>query len=89
MQRKLRQKTLDHSTGNDVLAIQALKKKLKIVQNEFMKLQNRSKLITVNPIFNKKEYLGKNTEPLPVERYLIEITYPQVQVAYKDKVYAK
>mgnify|MGYP001046172083 FL=1 len=41
-----------------------------------MKLQNRSKLISVNPIFNKKEYLGVNTEPLPVERYLIEIQYP-------------
>ena len=54
-----------------------------------MKLQNRSKLISVNPIFNKKEYLGVNTEPLPVERYLIEIQYPQVSVAFKDSTYSK
>ena len=54
-----------------------------------MKLQNRSKLISVNPIFNKKEYLGVNTEPLPVERYLIEIQYPQVSVAFKDNTYQK
>lgn len=54
-----------------------------------MKLQNRSKLISVNPIFNKKEYLGVNTEPLPVERYLIEIQYPQVSVAFKDNTYSK
>ena len=54
-----------------------------------MKLQNRSKLISVNPIFNKKEYLGVNTEPLPVERYLIEIQYPQVTVAFKDGCYSK
>ena len=54
-----------------------------------MKLQNRSKLITVNPIFNRKEYLGKRTEPLPVERYLIEISYPSVKVAYKEGVYSK
>jgi len=54
-----------------------------------MRLQNRSKLITVNPIFNKKEYLGKNTDPLPVERYLIEISYPTVKVAYKEGIYTK
>ena len=66
-----------------------MKKKLKVVQNEFMKLQNRSKLITVDPIFNRKEYLGMNTDPLPVERYLIEIGYPQVQVAYKDGLFEK
>jgi hypothetical protein len=54
-----------------------------------MKLQNRSKLISVNPIFNKKEYLGVNTEPLPVERYLIEIQYPQVTVAFKDGCHSK
>jgi len=43
----------------------------------------------VNPIFNKKEYLGKNTDPLPVERYLIEISYPTVKVAYKEGIYSK
>ena len=76
-------------TNSDVLTVQNLKTKMKLVQKDFMKLQNRSKLITVNPIFNKKEYLGINTEPLPVERYLIEIQYPQIQVAYKDQVYLK
>lgn len=69
--------------------ISLFKKKLKAVQNDFVRVQNKSKLITINPIFNKKEYLGKNTEPLPVERYLIEINFPQVQVAYKDEVFSK
>jgi hypothetical protein len=59
--------------GADVLTGQNLKTKMKLVQKDFMKLQNRSKLISVNPIFNKKEYLGLKTEPLPVERYLVEI----------------
>lgn len=54
-----------------------------------MKHQNRSKLITVNPLFNRKEYLGKNTEPMPVERYLVEINYPEVQIAYKNNIYTK
>ena len=56
--------------------MQALKKKVRVVQTDFMKLQNRSKLITVVPIFNQKQYLGLKTEPLPVERYLIEIAFP-------------
>jgi hypothetical protein len=43
----------------------------------------------VNPIFNRKENLGLKTEPLPVERYLIEIQYPQVHVAFKDSQYSK
>ena len=43
-----------------------------------MKAQTRSKLISVNPKFNDAKYLGLNTEPLPVERYLIEIGYPKV-----------
>ena len=54
-----------------------------------MKSQNRSKLITVNPLFNRKEYLGKNTEPMPVERYLVEINYPDVKIAYKNQVFKK
>jgi len=70
------QKKIDFQKVKNVLALQAVKKKLKVVQNDFMKMQNRSKLITVDPIFNRKEYLGINTEPLPVERYLIEIGYP-------------
>jgi len=49
-----------------------------------MKLQNKSKLISVNPIFNNPEYLGSNTEPLPIERYLVELHFPKVEVAYKD-----
>ena len=49
-----------------------------------MKVQNRSKLISVNPIFNNPEYLGSNTMPLPVERYLVELHFPKVEVAYKD-----
>jgi hypothetical protein len=55
-----------------------MKKKLKAVQNDFIKVQNKSKLVTINPIFNKKEYLGKNTVPLPIERFLIEMNFPQV-----------
>ena len=53
-----------------------MKKKLKAIQNDFIKVQNKSKLVTINPIFNKKEYLGKNTEPLPIERFLIEMNFP-------------
>lgn len=59
------------------------------MKNEFLQLQNRSKLINVDPIFNKKEYLGKQTLPLPTERYLIEITYPKIQLAFKDNLYIK
>jgi hypothetical protein len=59
------------------------------MKNDFLKLQNRSKLINVDPLFNKKEYLGKKTMPLPVERYLIEITYPKVHLAFKDNLYSK
>ena len=65
-----------NDTGSDALYQRNLKRKMKVVRSEFMKQQNRSKLINVNPIFNKKEYLGINTEPLPVERYLIEMNYP-------------
>ena len=54
-----------------------------------MKQQNRSKIINIEPLFNKPEYLGINTEPLPDERYLIELNYPQVQVTYKDGLYSK
>ena len=54
-----------------------------------MRMQNRSKLITVDPIQNKPEYRGKNTERLPTERYLIEISYPTVKVAYKEGIYSK
>jgi len=90
VQKRLNQLTMNFdSSGAEALQLQNLKKRLNLVQQEFMRMQNRSKLITVNPIFNRKEYLGKNTEPLPVERYLIEVTYPQVSVAYKDKLYAK
>ena len=46
-------------------------------------------MITVNPLFNRKQYLGKNTEPMPVERYLVEINYPEVQIAYKNNIYNK
>jgi hypothetical protein len=46
-------------------------------------------LLNVVPTFNKKEYLGKNTEPLPNERYLIEVNFPTVQVAYKDEIFSK
>lgn len=60
-----------------------------MIKSEFMKSQNRSKLITVNPLFNRKEYLGKNTEPMPVERYLVEINYPEVHIAYKNNIYKK
>lgn len=66
-----------------------MKKKLKAVQNDFIKVQNKSKLVTINPIFNKKEYLGKNTEPLPIERFLIEMNFPQVQISYRDEVFSK
>ena len=40
----------------------------------------------MDPLFNRPEYLGINTEPLPVERYLIEISYPSVQVSFKNTV---
>lgn len=50
-----------------------MKKKLRGIQNDYLKSQNKSKIINVNPIFNKKEYLGKNTKAKPVERFLIEI----------------
>lgn len=43
----------------------------------------------MDPLFNKKEYLGKQTQPLPTERYLIEITYPKVYLAYKDQLITK
>ena len=85
----LRQKTLERDLQNDVLAIQSLKRKIRVIKSEFMKRQNRSKLITVNPLFNRKEYLGKNTEPMPVERYLVEINYPEVKIAYKNNIYEK
>ena len=85
----LRQKTLERDIQNDVLAIQSLKRKIRVIKSEFMKSQNRSKLITVNPLFNRKEYLGKNTEPMPVERYLVEINYPEVHIAYKNNIYKK
>lgn len=85
----LRQKTLERDLQNDVLAIQSLKRKIRVIKSEFMKSQNRSKLITVNPLFNRKEYLGKNTEPMPVERYLVEINYPEVKIAYKNNIYEK
>ena len=35
------------------------------------------------------QYLGKHNEPLPEERFLIEISYPCVQIAYKDSTYSK
>lgn len=60
-----------------------------MIKSEFMKSQNKSKLITVNPLFNRPEYLGKNTEPMPVERYLVEINYPDVKIAYKNNRYEK
>ena len=77
VQSMMRSQTLDKDVQTDVLAMQALKKKIRVVQTDFMKLQNKSKLITVVPIFNQKQYLGLKTEPLPVERYLVEITFPQ------------
>ena len=85
----LRKKILSKDLQNDVLAIQTLKRKIRAINGEFMKHQNRSKLITVNPLFNRKEYLGKNTDPMPVERYLVEITQPEVQIAYKNQIYNK
>lgn len=66
-----------------------MKKHMKIVQHEFMQLQQRSKLLKVDPIFNLPQYLGKHNEPLPEERFLIEITNPSVQIAYKDSIYQK
>jgi len=48
----MRSQTLDKDVQTDVLAMQALKKKIRVVQTDFMKLQNKSKLITVVPIFN-------------------------------------
>jgi hypothetical protein len=30
-----------------------------------------------------------NTQPLPVERYLIELIFPCVEMAYKDQVWVK
>lgn len=59
-------------------------KKLQAAKHEFLRCQGRSKLIQINPIFNQKEYLGINTVPLPEERYLLELCFPQVQVAFKD-----
>ena len=73
----------------DPLKIRNLKKNIKLIDTEFMKQQNRSKIINIEPLFNKPEYLGINTEPLPDERYLIELNYPQVQVTYKDGLYSK
>jgi len=85
----LRRQTLSQSTQNDVLAIKNLKKRIRVVHSEYMKHQNKSKLIKVNPLFNRKEYLGKRTQPMPVERYLVEIIYPEVQIAYKNNIYTK
>jgi hypothetical protein len=60
------------------LKLRNLKKNVKLIDTEYMKQQNRSKIINIEPLFNKPEYLGINTEPLPDERYLIELNYPQV-----------
>lgn len=68
----------------DVVKLSLHKKKLQIAQNDFLKLQNRSKIINVEPLYNRKEYLGTNSMPLPVERFLIELTYPKVTLAIKD-----
>ena len=43
----------------------------------------------MDPLFNRPEYLGVNTEPLPVERYLIGISYPAVQMSFKNTVTEK
>ena len=51
-----------------------------------MSLQKRSKIINVDPIFNDPAYLGLGNKPLQQERYLIEISYPKVLVAYKDQM---
>ena len=37
------------------------KKKVQVMKNEYLRLQNRSKLINVEPLFNNKQYLGKNS----------------------------
>jgi hypothetical protein len=49
----------------DAVELSKHKKKLQVMKNEFLKLQSRSKLINVDPLFNKKENLGKKTMPLP------------------------
>ena len=43
----------------------------------------------MQPIFNKKEYLGKYTKPKPNERFLIEISNPEFQLAYKNEILKK
>ena len=66
--------------------MQQNKKKLHKIESEFMQMQKRSKIINVDPIFNDPAYLGLGNKPLPPERYLIEIAYPKVLVAYKDQM---
>lgn len=80
---------LTDTSKMDAVELSRHKKKLQVMKNEFLKMQNRSKLITVDPLFNKKEYLGKQTQPLPTERYLIEISYPKVNLAFKDQLISK
>lgn len=67
---------IDDKTRADVVLLAQMKKKIQVANSQFMKLQNRSKIINVDPIFNQPQYLSKQSEPLPVERYLVEISYP-------------
>lgn len=71
----------------DPIKLQQLKNALSMVQFGYLTEQTRSKLINVDPMFN--QYCGINTKPLPVERYLIEWTWPIVKVSYKSQVLDK
>jgi hypothetical protein len=62
---QLKKQIAKDKEDNNILGIQTLKKNLRLIQNDYLKMQNKSKIINVNPLFNDKKYLGKFTEPKP------------------------